>query len=157
MPPNTPDTPLDLQALAYRITSPPPSTGAVSPEIDKETLPDSPEIPSNLPPEPEIDPRIFQLEEQLQSQKLEFRQYRIGQAARNCQARDPELVELLLERSGQEDLEAAVTELRTTRPWLFLDNGCRPRFAAPAQGQAQTAEEEAVERRYRNNPWYRKR
>ena len=157
MPPNAPDAPLDLQALAYQITSPPRPGGEISLERNREITPNPPENPSNNIPEPPIDPKISQLEEQLQSQKLEFLQYQIGQAARSCQARDPELVELLLERSGQEDLEAAVAALRSARPWLFLDNGHRPRFAAATQGQAQAAEEEAVERRYRNNPWYRKR
>ena len=157
------DNALDFQAMAYQITSPPrPREPKDSPlEQPPEEAPvaeHSPERAPDSPPEaPPEDPRVAQLEEQMAAQALEFRRYRLAQAAENCEARDPELVALLLERGGEEDLTAAVRGLRRERPWLFRDNGGRPRFAAAAEGQPQNAEEEAVERRYRNNPWYRRR
>ncbi len=87
--------------------------------------------------------------------------YAVSAAVAGSQARDPELVSMLLrqELSGADEgsVRTALADLRNQRPYLFADGGKRPRFAAPVQARDLSREDEAVAQRYKNNPWYKRR
>lgn len=73
-----------------------------------------------------------------------------------AESRDPEVAAMLLRRGG-ESVPEALAALRREKPYLFPEEGNRPVFAAPGQGRTLSREEDAVARRYRNNPWYRRK
>lgn len=83
--------------------------------------------------------------------------YAIGRAA--ADSRDPEVMELLLRSRAQrvEDLNDAMEAIRQEKPYLFADEGGRPRFSAETMDKLMSAEEEAVAERYKGNPWYRRK
>ena len=122
----------------------------------------------------ELDSRA-ELERQLERQRQEAREEgerirretiarcAISAAVNASDARDPELLTLLLEREnlvvedGQlQGLEEAMGRMRSLRPYLFQDGGQRPRFAAAAMDRGLPDGEEQVALRYRDNPWYKR-
>jgi hypothetical protein len=92
-----------------------------------------------------------------QARQLEAREQRIAAAVAASDCRDPELLGLVLRQSEEEDFGGAVKRLRREKPYLFADNGGRPRFAQSVQGKELDMEEEIVAQRYKNNPWYRRK
>jgi hypothetical protein len=105
--------------------------------------------------------RIDCLERENQAAALarqqEAKEQRIAAAVAGSCCRDPELLTLLLHQQEDEDLSGTVKRLRREKPYLFTDNGGRPRFAEKVQGKELDMEEEIVAQRYKNNPWYRRK
>ena len=112
--------------------------------------------------------RIEALERQLETDARAHREaladQALAQTVASSGARDPELVEYLLRKAGAvpEDgnclaLESELAAIRKERPWLFTDQGDRPRFSAGTMARALDREDPAVAERYRGNPFYRKK
>ena len=112
--------------------------------------------------------RIEALEQQLTADAISHREaltdQAVAQTVAASGARDPELVEYLLRRAGaapQEgsylSLESELSAIRRERPWLFADQGGRPRFSAGTMDRALQQEDPEVAERYRGNPFYRKK
>lgn len=92
-----------------------------------------------------------------------IKNYAIATAVKAVGAVDPDVVAMLLDREKVTvegdtvtGIQEQIDELRTSKPYLFPDNGGRPRFSGGTGGGQPTGskEDEQVRARYANNPWY---
>lgn len=92
-----------------------------------------------------------------------IKNYAVNAAVKAANTVDPDVVAMLLDREkitvdGDTitGIDEQLDELRTNKPYLFNDNGGRPRFSSGTGGGQPTGsnEDAQVAARYANNPWY---
>lgn len=94
-----------------------------------------------------------------------IKQYAIKSAVAAAGTVDPQVVAMLINNDDvtvDGDTVTGISEqienLRKDKPYLFADNGGKPYITGPfsTKHQIGNSEQDRVEARYNNNPWYRK-